>query len=57
LRPRFGVLVSAGSAAALQALPPGSQVNDDAAAEINKTIGVNGDEPANSDAVGGEAMG
>jgi hypothetical protein len=44
---------AAGSAAAFQALPPGIQVNDDLAAGINKAISVNGDDPANSDVVGG----
>jgi hypothetical protein len=46
-------LAVAGSAAAFQALPPGLQVNDDPAAGIDKTAGVNGDSPANSDVVGG----
>jgi hypothetical protein len=48
-----GVLAIAGSAAALGALPPGGQVNDDLAAGINKAISVNGDEPTNADVVGG----
>jgi hypothetical protein len=43
----------AGSATAFQALPPGVQVNDDPAAGIDKSISVNGDDPANSDVVGG----
>jgi hypothetical protein len=43
----------AGSAAAFQALPSGVQVNDDPAAGINKAISVNGDDPTNSDVVGG----
>src|SRR5947209_19474275 len=47
------MLVIAGSAAALGALPPGGQVNDDLAAGINKAISVNGDEPTNADVVGG----
>jgi hypothetical protein len=46
-------LATASSAAALQALPPGGQVNDDLAAGIDKTISVNGDDPTNSDVVGG----
>jgi hypothetical protein len=49
----IGVLAIAGSAAALGALPPGGQVNDDLAAGINKAISVNGDEPTNADVVGG----
>jgi len=43
----------AGSAFALQALPPGGQVNDDLAAGINKTLNVSGDDPTNADVVGG----
>jgi hypothetical protein len=47
-------LVTAGSAAAaLQALPPGAQVNDDPAAGINKAISVSGEDPTNADVVGG----
>ncbi len=46
-------LASAGSAAAFQALPPGSQVNDDPAAGINKAISVSGEDPTNADVVGG----
>ena len=49
----LGVLGITGSAAAVGALPPGGQVNDDLAAGINKTISVNGDEPTNADVVGG----
>ena len=44
---------SAGSAFALQGLPPGGQVNDDAAAGINPAQSVSGEEPANADVVGG----
>ena len=47
------VLASAGSAFALQGLPPGGQVNDDAAAGINPAQSVSGEEPANADVVGG----
>jgi hypothetical protein len=47
------VLASAGSAVALQGLPPGGQVNNDPAAGINPALSVNGEEPANSDVVGG----
>ena len=47
-------LATAGSAAAaLQALPPGAQVNDDPAAGINPALGVSGENPANADVVGG----
>jgi hypothetical protein len=47
-------LVTAGSAAAaLQALPPGAQVNDDAAAGIDKAQSVSGQDPTNADVVGG----
>jgi hypothetical protein len=46
-------LATAGSAAAFQALPPGSQVNDDPAAGINKAISVSGEDPTNADLVGG----
>ncbi len=46
-------LATAGSAAAFQALPPGSQVNDDPAAGINKAISVSGEDPTNADVVGG----
>ncbi len=38
-------LASAGSAFALQGLPAGGQVNDDAAAGINPTLSVSGEEP------------
>ncbi len=49
-----GVLAAAGSAAAaFQTLPPGSQVNDDPAAGINKNLSVSGEDPANADVVGG----
>src|SRR6478672_11360752 len=43
----------AGSALAFQALPPGTQVNDDLAAGIDKTIDVASDSPGNADVVGG----
>ena len=47
-------LASAGSAAAaLQALPPGAQVNDDPAAGINPALSVSGEDPTNADVVGG----
>jgi hypothetical protein len=47
-------LATAGGAmAALQALPPGAQVNDDAAAGINKALSVSGEDPTNADVVGG----
>jgi hypothetical protein len=47
-------LATAGSAAAaLQALPPGAQVNDDVAAGIDRTQNVSGEEPTNADVVGG----
>jgi hypothetical protein len=47
-------LATAGSAAAaLQALPPGAQVNDDPAAGIDKAISVSGQDPTNADVVGG----
>jgi hypothetical protein len=47
------VLASAGSAFALQGLPPGGQVNDDAAAGINPALSVSGEDPTNADVVGG----
>jgi hypothetical protein len=47
------VLASAGSAFALQGLPPGGQVNNDPAAGINPALSVNGGEPTNADVVGG----
>ncbi len=47
------ILASAGSAFALQGLPPGAQVNDDPAAGIDPALGVSGAEPANADVVGG----
>ncbi|HXD66804.1 MAG TPA: hypothetical protein VNV17_19425, partial [Solirubrobacteraceae bacterium] len=47
------VLACAGSAFALQGLPPGGQVNDDAAAGINPALSVGSDDPANADVVGG----
>jgi hypothetical protein len=46
-------LVAAGSALAFQALPLAGQVNDDAAAGIDKTVSVNGEDPTNADVVGG----
>ena len=46
-------LAAAGSAAAFQALPPGAQVNNDVAAGINPALNVSGEDPANSDVVGG----
>jgi hypothetical protein len=47
------VLASAGSAFALQGLPPGVQVNSDAAAGIHPELSVSGEDPANADVVGG----
>ncbi len=47
------VLASAGSAFALQGLPPGVQVNNDPAAGINPALSVSGEEPTNADVVGG----
>ena len=47
------VLAGAGSAVALQGLPPGVQVNNDALAGINPALSVGSDEPANADVVGG----
>jgi hypothetical protein len=47
------VLASAGSAMALQGLPPGGQVNDDVNAGINPALSVSGEDPANADVVGG----
>ena len=50
----IAALAAAGSAtAALQALPPGDQVNNDPAAGINPNLPVNVEDPANSDVVGG----
>ena len=46
-------LASVGTAWALQALPPGGQVNDDPAAGINPGLSVSGDDPTNADVVGG----
>ena len=46
-------LLTAGSAAAFQALPPGGQVNDDAAAGIHSNLSVGAEDPANADVVGG----
>ncbi len=46
-------LATAGSAAAFQALPPGSQVNDDPAAGINSALNVSGEDPTNADLAGG----
>jgi hypothetical protein len=47
------VLASAGSAFALQGLPPGGQVNDDVNSGINPALSVGGEDPANADVVGG----
>ncbi|HEX3691599.1 MAG TPA: hypothetical protein VHV28_18005 [Solirubrobacteraceae bacterium] len=49
----MAVLASAGSAFALQGLPAGGQVNDDAAAGINPALSVGTEDPANADVVGG----
>ena len=46
-------IAAAASAAAFQALPPGSQVNDDRVAGIDRTLGVSGEDPTNADVVGG----
>ena len=46
-------LATAGSAFALQGLPPGVQVNSDTAAGINPALNVSGEDPANADVVGG----
>ncbi len=46
-------LAMAAPAVAFQGLPAGAQVNDDAAAGINPTLGVGGEDPANADVVGG----
>jgi hypothetical protein len=46
-------LAAAGSAAAFQALPPGGQVNDDAAAGIHSNLSVAAEDPTNADVVGG----
>ena len=47
------VLAGAGSAVALQGLPPGVQVNDDPGAGINPALNTSGEDPANADVVGG----
>jgi hypothetical protein len=47
------VLASAGSALALQGLPPGGQVNSDPAAGIDPAQSVGNEDPANADVVGG----
>src|SRR6201996_1278517 len=47
------VLASAGSAYALQGLPPGGQVNNDPAAGINPALSVSGEDPTTADVVGG----
>ena len=49
----IAALACAGTAWAFQALPPGGQVNDDAAAGIDKTLSVSGEDPTNADVVGG----
>jgi hypothetical protein len=49
----MAALVGAGPALAFAPLPPGGQVNDDLAAGINRTLSVNGQNPANADVVGG----
>jgi hypothetical protein len=46
-------LAAGGSAFAFQALPPGTQVNDDRAAGIDKTISISGHDAGNADVVGG----
>jgi hypothetical protein len=46
-------LAAAGSAVAFQALPPGVQVNNDPAAGINPGQSVSGEDPTNTDVVGG----
>ena len=49
----IAVLASAGSAYALQGLPPGGQVNNDPAAGIAPAQSVSGEDPTNADVVGG----
>jgi hypothetical protein len=46
-------LAAAGSAAAFVGLPPGQQVNNDPAAGIQPGLSVSGEDPTNSDLVGG----
>ena len=50
------LLLGAGPGLAFQQLPPGAQVNDDLAAGINKNISVSGEDPTNSDLVGGSLV-
>jgi hypothetical protein len=50
------VLVVAGAAWAFQQLPSGGQVNNDPAAGINPAVSVSGEDPANSDVVGGSLV-
>jgi hypothetical protein len=50
------LLIGAGAALAFQQLPAGAQVNDDLAAGINKNISVSGQDPTNSDVVGGSLV-
>src|SRR5947209_5976850 len=52
----IALLVGAGSAIAFQPLPRGQQVNDDLTAGINKAISVAGEDPTNSDVVGGSLV-
>ena len=46
-------LLTAGSSLAFQALPQGTQVNDDLAAGIDKSLSVSGEDPTNADVAGG----
>jgi hypothetical protein len=50
------LLLDVGSGLAFQQLPPGAQVNDDLASGINKNISVSGEDPTNSDVVGGSLV-
>jgi hypothetical protein len=50
------VLAAAGSAAAFQALPLGTQVNDDPGSGIDPTLPVSTEDPANADVVGGSLV-
>src|ERR1700753_3679788 len=49
----IAVLASAGSAYALQGLPPGGQVNNDPAAGIAPAQSVSGEDPTNAAVAGG----
>jgi hypothetical protein len=47
------LMLAAAALAAFQQLPPGGQVNNDPGSGINPALSVSGEEPANSDVVGG----